>query len=146
MLSEKDLIGAWRLVEHSYLEEDGSTSEGPLGNQAVGLLLYHEDGYVAASMMRTQHLTGDGGSAPPTYLGSSDDYLGYAGRWHLRGDTVVHEVAIGSHRRVVNTEQIREVRMHEGLLRLQRRLDGPHQYVVMDWQRAERAEILTWRS
>lgn len=137
MLSEKDLIGVWRLAEHSYLEEDGSAIEGPLGNQADGLLIYHEDGYVSASMMRTQPLTGEGGSAPPAYLGSSDDYLGYAGRWHLQGDTVIHEVEIGSHQRVVNTRQIREVSMYDGRLRLQRRLGGPHQYVVMDWQRAE---------
>jgi Lipocalin-like domain len=136
MLSETDLIGAWRLVDHFYLEDDGSTSEGPLGKRADGLLIYHPDGYMAASMMRTAPLPGDDASGPATYLGSADSYLGYAGRWHLRDDTVVHEVAIGSHRRVVNTQQIREVRMHEGLLRLQRHLGGQHKYVVMDWRRA----------
>lgn len=135
MLSEKDLIGVWRLVSHFYLEDDGSASEGPLGNEADGLLIYHADGYMAASLMRNEPLAGIDGVPPATYLGSADDYLGYSGRWRLRGNAVVHHVVIGSHRRVVNTEQVREALLHDGVLRLQRRLGGPHAYVVMDWRR-----------
>ncbi len=48
----------------------------------------------------------------------------------------MHDVVIGSHARVVNTEQVREVTLDEGRLSLRRRLGGPHEYVVMDWQRA----------
>lgn len=136
MLSEKDLSGAWRLVAHFYLEDDGSTSEGPMGNNADGLLIYHDDGYMAASLMRAERLTSDNGNPPPTYLGSADDYLSYSGRWHVRGDTVVHQVFLGSHARVVNTEQVREVTLNGEELRLLRRLGGPHDSVVMDWRRA----------
>lgn len=135
MLSEKDLAGSWRLVSHFYLEDDGSTSEGPLGEQAAGLLIYHGDGYMAASLMRTEQPGGQDGAPSEAYLGSTDDYLGYSGRWHLRDDVVVHKITIGSHRRVVNTEQIREVLMRDDILRLRRRLGSPHAYVVMDWQR-----------
>lgn len=135
MLSENDLIGSWRLAAHYYLDDDGSTSEGPMGDQADGLLIYHEDGYMAASLMRTSPLTATNG-LPPAYLGSRDDYLGYSGRWHVRDDTVVHEVIIGSHHRVVHTEQARHVEVGESGLQLTRRLDGPHDYVVMDWRRA----------
>jgi hypothetical protein len=135
MLSEKDLVGVWRLMAHFYLDEDGATSEGPMGDRADGLLIYHEDGYMAASLMRTESVTGENSSTP--YLGSTDNYLGYSGHWRVRDDTVVHEVIIGSHPRVVNTEQVREVSLDDdGGLRLLRRLGGPHDYVVMDWQRA----------
>jgi len=136
MLSENDLIGSWRLAAHYYLDDDGSTSEGPMGDQADGLLIYHEDGYMAASLMRTSPLTTTNGTLPPAYLGSRDDYIGYSGRWHVRDDTVVHEVIIGSHHRVVHTEQARQVQVGESGLQLTRRLDGPHDYVVMDWRRA----------
>ena len=136
MLSEKDLAGSWRLVAHYYMEEDGSTSEGPMGDQADGVLIYHDDGYMAASLMRTKPLSDEDGSPPPTYLGSTDDYLGYSGRWRLHEDTVVHEVVIGSQARVVNTQQVRQVSLENGQLRLLRRLGGPHDYVVMDWRRA----------
>ena len=135
MLAEIDLIGSWRLVAHFYLEDDGSTSEGPLGDRADGLLIYHADGYMAASLMRMEPPDGQDGSPSESYLGSTDDYLGYSGRWHLRDDRVVHEVAVASHRRVVNTEQIREVHIHDDVLRLQRHLGSPHAYVVMDWRR-----------
>jgi hypothetical protein len=137
MLSEKDLVGVWRLVSHFYLADDGSTSEGPLGDEADGLLIYHEDGYMAVSMMRTKPRTSEDGSPPATYLGSADDYLAYSGRWQLRDGVIVHQVAIGSHPRVVNTEQVREVQLDDGCLSLRRRLDGPHRYVIMDWRRPE---------
>jgi Lipocalin-like domain len=137
MLSEKDLIGVWRLVVHFYLNDDGSTDEGPLGNRADGLLIYHEDGYMAASMMRTEPVTTEDGSPLETYLGSSDEYLGYSGRWHLRDGVVVHEVVIASHPRVVNTEQLREAQLDDdGCLTLRRHLGGSHQSIVMDWRRA----------
>lgn len=137
MLSEKDLAGVWRLVDHYYLDNDGSTSEGPMGSRADGLLIYHNDGYMAASLMRTEQQASENDSSLPTYLGSTDDYLGYSGRWRVRDDTVVHEVVVSSHLRVANTEQVREVAVDsDGKLRLRRRLGGPHDYVVMDWQRA----------
>jgi hypothetical protein len=131
MLSEKDLVGAWRLKAHYYLEDDGTIAEGPMGEQAAGILIYHEHGYMAASLMRTEPAT-DGA----TFLGAAADYLGYSGRWRLRGDEVVHDVSIGSQSRVVNTEQVREVALADGVLSLRRRLDAQHHWVVMDWLRA----------
>ncbi|QMU67362.1 lipocalin-like domain-containing protein [Streptacidiphilus sp. P02-A3a] len=139
MLSEKDLVGVWRLVSHFYVDSDGSTSEGPLGDKADGLLIYHRNGYMTASMMRTVPLTTEDCAAPQTYLGSADDFLGYAGRWRLAHNVVVHQVSIGSHARVVNTRQFRHAEMIQDTLRLRRRLGGPHALVVMDWQRVAEA-------
>lgn len=136
MLSEKDLIGAWRLVAHYYVEHDGSVSEGPMGDKADGLLIYHEAGYMAASLMRTAPVATDNGAPSSSFLGSTDDYLGYSGRWRLQDGVVVHDVVIGSRARVVNTEQIREVTLDNDCLSLRRYLGGPHEYVTMDWRRA----------
>lgn len=136
MVTEDDLVGTWRLVACFYVDEDGSASEGPMGDRADGLLIYHGDGHMAASLMRQEPLSRNDGADVPTYLGTADDYLGYTGRWYVRDDTVVHEVVIGSPRRVVDTEQARRVEMTGGGLRLSRNLDGPHACVVMDWRRA----------
>lgn len=133
MLMERDLVGAWRLVSHCYLNEDGSTDEGPLGAGADGLLIYHPSGFMAASLMRTDSWSGD---APAPYLGSVESYLGYSGRWRVEKDAVVHQVVIGSHRRVVNTEQVRGARLTNGLLTLRNRLPDSTRHVVMDWRRA----------
>ncbi|OAA28780.1 Lipocalin-like domain-containing protein [Frankia sp. EI5c] len=137
MLAEKDLVGSWRLIAHFYLDDDGSTSEGPLGDGADGILIYGPDGFMAASMMRTGPAAGPArsGSPPASYLGSTDDYLGYSGQWLVRGREVVHQVLIGSHPRVVNTRQVREASLSDGLLTLRRHLDGTTRHVVMTWRR-----------
>jgi hypothetical protein len=134
VLSEKDVIGTWRLVAHYYLGEDSSVTEGPLGPDADGLLIYQADGYMAASVMRNP----ESGTPAGTYLGTESDYLGYSGRWWVRGEdgVVVHDVVIGSHPRVVNTQQLREAQVADGGLSLRRWLEGSSQYIVMDWKRA----------
>ncbi|MFF3542105.1 lipocalin-like domain-containing protein [Streptomyces platensis] len=133
MLSEKDLIGVWRLVSHFYLDEDGSMSDGPLGPGADGLLLYEANGYMAVGMMRTDHRS-DGSASesdPPPAA-----YLGYTGRWRVAESQVIHEVAVGSHPRVVNTEQIRDARLNDGRLVLSRPVEGSAQLIAMEWRRA----------
>jgi hypothetical protein len=39
------------------------------------------------------------------------EFMGYAGRWRVEGDTVVHEVTITHTPRMANTEQVREARI-----------------------------------
>nr|WKU62170.1 Aln5 alnumycin cyclase [uncultured bacterium] len=131
MLSEKDLIGAWRLVSLYYRDEDGSTGEGPLGPAVDGLLIYGEHGYMGVGMMRV----GDrpGADHRPGY--PEDCYLGYSGRWRSEGDVVVHDVAIGSHPRVVGTEQVRDVRLDGDRLVLSRPVAGASRRIVMEWLR-----------
>ncbi len=140
MPSAEDLNGAWRLVDHFYLGDDGKASPGPLGKRAEGLLIYHSDGFMAASLMRADDPTADqpaeADSAPVTYLGSVERFLSYSGRWQVDGDLVVHEVAVGSHPRVVNTRQRREARLTDGVLTLRNRVAGEDRYVVMEWRRA----------
>ena len=134
MLSEKDLIGVWRLTAHYYLHEDGSISEGPLGKGADGVLIYDATGWMGVGMMRTESVTAtaDAGTGPPLSF-----YLGYTGRWRVSGDEVVHEVTVGSHPRVADTDQVREARLHDGGLSLRRPvLPGSTRYIVMDWCRA----------
>jgi hypothetical protein len=65
-------------------------------------------------------------------------YLGYSGRWRVAGDRLVHRVAVGSHARVVGTEQIREARLEGDRLTLRESL-GAGRYLVLEWRRAEPA-------
>lgn len=132
MLSEKDLIGTWRLISHFYFHEDGSTSEGPLGIRADGLLIYDAHGYMSVGMMRTDPVidNGSASSRPPV------TYMGYSGRWRLTNSTVVHEVEISSHFRIVKTKQIREARLNDDRLILRECLDGSPWHFVLNWRRA----------
>jgi hypothetical protein len=45
------LIGAWRLVSWSEIKKDGTT-DYPLGQDAIGQLIYSADGHVAAQLAR----------------------------------------------------------------------------------------------
>ena len=131
MAAEKELIGVWRLVSQAYLSADGSTSEGPLGAGAEGLLIYSEQGYMSVGLMRTAGppVSGSGpGKVPVTYMG-------YSGHWRLADDVMVHEVEIASHSRIVDTRQTREVRLDDDRLTLRERLDESPRYFVLTWRR-----------
>lgn len=127
MLSEEDLVGAWRLVSHYYLDGDGSTDEGPLGAQADGLLIYDPRGYLSVALMRT------GGSDPDLPKAA---FMGYAGRWRLDTDVVIHDVEVSSHARIVKTAQVREVRLDPDGLTLRERIDDTPRYLVLHWRPA----------
>jgi hypothetical protein len=126
----EDLVGVWRLVSHTYLDADRGSSPGPLGDDATGLLIYAPDGHMSVALMRRP--TGSG----PVPDGRVTDYLGYAGQWHLESGTVVHQVEVGSHRRVVGTRQIRQIGLSQGTLTLRERLDESPRHLVLRWRRA----------
>lgn len=135
MLSEADLVGVWQLISNLEVDEDGATSEGPLGPHPKGLLIYGEHGYMSVSMMRAGRLS-DSGSVPGT--SSSTNYLGYSGTWRLTGGTVVHEVEVSSHRHMVNTKQVRRAVLDEDLLTLHATalIGGRTRRRVLRWRRA----------
>ena len=82
------LVGTWHLVEWTH---EGSH---PLGADAVGRLLYADDGYMAAFLARA-----DGFS----------DALAYSGAWERRGEEVVHRVSVSTRASFVGRELVRAV-------------------------------------
>ncbi|MDT3442575.1 MULTISPECIES: lipocalin-like domain-containing protein [unclassified Pseudofrankia] len=131
MLSVADLTGAWRLTSHYFLGAEGSTSEGPLGAGAAGLLVYDADGYISVGLMRTV-------GGPHQAAGPAAFYMGYSGRWRLAGGMLVHEVEISSHPHIVDTTQVREAHLDDDELILRERLDETPRYFVLRWRRAGR--------
>lgn len=134
MLSEADLIGVWQLVSNMDVDEDGATSEGPLGAHPKGLLIYGVHGYMSVCMMRTGRSSGSGsepGRLPTTYMG-------YSGTWWLADGMVVHEVEVSSHLHMVNTRQIREVVLDDDRLTLYATalIGGRPKRRVLSWQRS----------
>ncbi|MBB5118897.1 lipocalin-like domain-containing protein [Streptomyces eurocidicus] len=107
------LTGTWRLVSYVDVDEAGNVSEGPLGPAPEGLLIYHEQGHMAVSMMRTgaPEAAGPGeraGGAAPARR--PETFMGYAGRWRLADErTVVHHVAVSAHSHQVGRELVREL-------------------------------------
>ena len=83
------LAGAWRLVEWT------AGDSHPLGPDAVGRLIYSDDGFMAAFLARA-----DGFS----------DALAYSGSWELRGgEEVVHHVSVSTRESFVGRDLVRFV-------------------------------------
>jgi hypothetical protein len=89
IVSARGLTGAWRLVEWT------AGDSHPLGPDAVGRLIYSDDGFMAAFLARS-----DGWS----------DGLAYSGAWELRGrEEVVHHVSVATQESFAGRDLVRFV-------------------------------------
>lgn len=99
-----DFVGTWRLLDYSFLHEDGSV-EHPWGTDVRGYLLYSAEGYMSGNLSpandwpsRRARLAaafkahdGAGALRLASRAGRSD-YIAYTGRYTVEGDTVTHHV------------------------------------------------------
>ena len=93
MLTGAVLIGAWQLVE--WTASDGEETLHPSGPDAVGRIIYADDGYMSAFLAAA-----DG----------STDALAYSGTWELRGEgEVVHHVSLSTRGSFVGRDLVRSV-------------------------------------
>jgi hypothetical protein len=95
--SANPLLGSWRLVSCETEAADGSI-DYPLGEDAVGLLMYTEDGYMSVSLARAERHPFAGGDL----LGgtgrekeqAAESYVSYCGRYEYCDDHVTHHVEL----------------------------------------------------
>jgi hypothetical protein len=91
------LVGAWELREWSEIRMDGSKSY-PLGEDAIGQILYAPDGHMAAQLVRVNRrkFASDDWrrASPEEAAGAFMEYFGYFGVYEidLRQQTVIHHV------------------------------------------------------
>jgi hypothetical protein len=108
----RTLIGAWRLVSWSETKKDGST-DYPLGQHAIGQLIYSADGHVAAQLARkeTEPLRKDDwrAASPSESAEAWKNYFGYFGTFSI--DTarhaVIHHVEGAWFPNLEHTDQVR---------------------------------------
>jgi hypothetical protein len=115
------LIGAWQLREWSEIRPDGSKSY-PLGEDAIGQLLYTPDGHMAAQLVRInrERFASDDwrrasrAEAARAFM----EYFGYFGVYEvdLRQQTVIHHVKGGWFPNVEGGDQFRHFRLEGELL------------------------------
>lgn len=96
-----DFVGTWRLLDYSFLHEDGSI-EHPWGTSVRGYLLYSAEGYMSGNLSpasdwasrraRLASAIKSHGGAGAFRLAGRRDYIAYAGRYTVEGDTVTHHV------------------------------------------------------
>jgi hypothetical protein len=90
-------VGAWRLLSFEIRTSSGEVSY-PFGKNAVGLLLYSQEGYMAVSLMRGDRAhfeASDISSASlEEKLGALESYNSYCGRYEVKDDRIVHHVEL----------------------------------------------------
>ncbi|HSC90653.1 MAG TPA: lipocalin-like domain-containing protein [Gaiellaceae bacterium] len=109
-MTGEQLCGRWRLVSYVARAHDGSLTY-PFGADARGSLVYTEGGWMAAQLC-----AGDRGAlGTADLLGGSEaeraeafsGYVAYCGSYEVRGDVVVHHVAMSLFPNWVGSEQAR---------------------------------------
>ncbi len=112
----RKLLGAWRLVSWQEIHEDGSITY-PLGEDAIGQLIYAPGDRVSAQLVRTDQprfASDDWHQATPTEMRVAwPSYFGYFGTFTLDLDkgAVTHHVEAGWFPNLVGTQQVRCVEL-----------------------------------
>lgn len=121
----EDLVGAWILASFETTFSDGRPPVAPFGPDATGLLLYTADGHMSATLSRADRAPLAGTTLETTRRADDaakaaafDSTLTYAGRWHLSGDDVVHEVCHALSPGIVGQRNRRRATLRDGRLAL----------------------------
>jgi hypothetical protein len=135
------LIGTWSLVSWQNTSADGRISY-PLGEDAVGYIMYNADGYMFVAIMRRgrpMFAAADlFGSSTQEKARAADAYVSYCGRYEFRGETVVHHVELSLFPNWVGTDQERLVEFAEDRMILSTRptlFGGSQQTARLIWER-----------
>ncbi len=140
-MTSNPLIGTWRLVSWENRDADGQISH-PLGEDAVGYIMYSPDGYMSVAIMRpdrTKFAAGDllsGSEAEKAHAAGT--YVSYCGRYEFRGETVVHQVELSLFPNWVGVAQERLVELKGDRLTLSTRpilLGGMQRSAHLVWKR-----------
>ena len=115
MLTRESLIGAWALLEWQVESAGSGRIAWPFGRDADGLLVYGDSGWMSATLSQRAR-----SAMPAASMRVADEaarariateYLAYAGRWSLEGDTLVHSVTLSLNPTLIGTEQRRHARL-----------------------------------
>jgi hypothetical protein len=102
----QSFAGTWTLDRWSALK-NGAQDGYPMGEDALGQIIYADDGHMCAFLMRADFAAKD---APAT----ADTCLSYAGTWQFDGDRITHQVQFSSLPHWVGRPLVRDVTRHGG--------------------------------
>lgn len=136
-----DLVGVWSLV--SWRQFRGDQVVLPMGESPLGRLIYTSDGWLSVNIMRRERphmVTGDfvDGSIAEKAT-AFEGYLGYTGRYEVRGEEIVHRIDCASYPNWVGDAQVRLPALRDGLLCLQaavRMVNGVPVSATLEWRKS----------
>ncbi len=141
-MTSNPLVGTWRLISWETRSVDGQKVSYPFGREAVGYIMYNEDGYMFVAITcpnRERFAAGDllnGSTEEKAHAAST--YVSYCGRYELHGETVVHYVHLSLFPNWVGVEQERIVEVRGNRMTLSTRpilLGGVQRTAHLIWER-----------
>ena len=135
------LIGTWRLQSWENRSIDGQVSY-PFGQDALGYIMYQQDGYMFVVIMRPHRApfsVGDllrGSTAEK--VAAAESYVCYCGRYEYQGDKVIYHIELSLFPNWVGSDQQRFVELTGDRLVLSTPpllLEGKQQTAHLVWER-----------
>ncbi len=119
MNKPNQFIGTWRLISCEIRDSEGQVSY-PFGEDALGFLIYTDDGYMSGTLMRANRphfAVGDvlGGTLEEQAM-ATQTYLAYCGRYEIQDNKVIHHVESSLFPNWVGVDQARFFEFKEGKL------------------------------
>jgi len=140
-MTANPLIGAWRLISWENRSLDGRASY-PFGQDAVGYIMYNQDGYMFVAIMRPNRAHFASGDllrgSTQDKVEAAETYISYCGRYEFQGDKVVHHVELSLFPNWIDVDQERLVELTGDRLTLSARpmlLEGMQQTAYLVWER-----------
>ncbi len=115
-------VGVWKLVSVTATNTDGTRNEAPWGSNPQGTIVYTREGWMTAVINyggRKPLSTADRFRATTEEKAAAyETSFSYAGRYEIKDDKMIHHVEIASVENWVNTDLIRNFRLHGNRLTL----------------------------
>jgi len=136
-----NLAGTWTLVSASASTASGERGDGPFGPSPTGILIYTREGRMAVmvSYSGRKPLPAD------PFLATMEEraeafttFFGYAGRYTLSGDKVIHHAEISSLQNFVGADLVRLIKFQGDRIVLvspPMSIDGKTQTLELVWNR-----------
>ena len=141
-MTSNPLVGTWRLISWETRSVDGQKVSYPFGREAVGYIMYNEDGYMSVDITRPNR---ERFAAADLLSGNTEEkahaastYVSYCGQYEFQGETVIHHVELSLFPNWVSVDQERLVELRGNRLTLSTRptlLGGKLQTAHLIWER-----------
>ncbi len=142
MSVKNPFVGTWLLLSCENRDEEGNVTY-PFGEDAIGYIVYSEDGYMSATLMtanRPNFATDDilGGTTEER-AEAAKTYVTYCGEYEIKGNTVIHHIKASLFPNWVGVDQERFFEFKDDQLTLSTPLiliSGKRQTAYLIWKRA----------
>lgn len=141
------VLGAWELVSYTIEDNPSGDTTYPLGPHPVGLIMYTDDGYMSAQLMRPDRSAAcppqPNEDTPAAESPFDTGYLAYSGPFHVddAAGTLHHQVTVSLFPDWLGTTQRRCCHLEGDFLTLggtQTSPDGKTSTHTLLWKRAPR--------